>query len=65
MKVLIDIEDVKTYLKTLSSEHDEWWAPVNYMNGSCIVDYLLYADKKEAAADLNHFMTFELEESKQ
>jgi hypothetical protein len=60
MKVLIDIEDVKIYLKTLSADHDEWWAPVNLMNGSCIQEYLEYAGKKEAAADLNHFIVYEL-----
>lgn len=60
MKVLIDLEDFKAFLKTLPHYEDEWYAQENWMNGIGFHDYLVWAGKKKAATELHQFLENEL-----
>ena len=60
MKVTIDLNDLKKFIKTLESYSDEWYGPVNYMTGSCIKDFLEWKGEKEIAEEFNQFLQKEL-----
>jgi len=50
MKVTIDLNDLKKFIKTLDSDSGEWYGPwygpINYMTGSCIKDFLEWKGEK-------------------
>lgn len=56
MKVTIDLEDLKKFIKTLDSDSDEWYGPENYMTGSCINDFLVWKGEKEMAKEFGDFL---------
>jgi len=56
MKVTIDLNDLKKFIKTLDSDSDEWYGPVNYMTGSCINDFLEWKGEKEMAEEFSDFL---------
>ena len=60
MKVLIDLDDLKKFIKTLDSDSDEWYGPENYMTGRCIQDFLEWIGEKEIVEDFNKFLQEEI-----
>lgn len=61
MKVLIDLEDLKEFVNSLPHHKDEWYAPVNFMTGYCLADFLEWNGKKKIAKEFRFFLEKELE----
>ena len=60
MKVTIDLNDLKKFIKTLDSNSDEWYGPENWMTGKCIQDFLEWKGEKEIAEEFGKFLQKEL-----
>ena len=56
MKVTIDLNDLKKFIKTLDSDIGEWYGPFNYITGSCIRDFLEWKGEKEMVEAFNKFL---------
>ena len=61
MKAIIDLEDLKEFINSLSSDKDEWYGPENYMIGDCICNFLEWNDKKKIAKEFRFFLDKELD----
>jgi hypothetical protein len=61
MKTTIDLEDLKEFVNSLPQGKDEWYAPVNYMTGECLADFLEWNGKKKIAKEFRFFLDKELE----
>ena len=61
MKVTIDLEDLKSFIKTVSADSDEWYGPQNYMTGDCICEFLEWNNKKEIAKEFRNFLNKEID----
>jgi hypothetical protein len=55
MKVLIDLEEVKKFIKTLSYNSDEWYGQENTLTLSCIIEMLEALGKTKAHEELSDF----------
>lgn len=44
-KITISLEQIESYIKTLSGEYDEWWAPEYSLYGDGLIDFLKTVDK--------------------
>ena len=56
MKVTIDLENLKDFINTLPKHKDEWYAPVNYMYGDCIAEFLVWNGNNKIAKEFIHFL---------
>jgi hypothetical protein len=60
MKAIIDLEDLKSFIKTVSDYPDEWYGPQNYMTGDCICEFLEWNNKKKIAKEFRSFLDEEI-----
>jgi hypothetical protein len=44
-KITISLEQIESYIKTLSGEYDEWWSPEYDLYGNGLIDFLKTVDK--------------------
>ena len=61
MKTTIDLEDLKEFVNSLPQHKDEWYAPVNYMTGDCLANFLEGTGKNKIAQEFRFFLDKELE----
>lgn len=61
MKTTIDLEDLKEFVNSLPQHKDEWYAPVNYMTGDCLANFLEWNGKNKIAKEFRFFLDKELE----
>ena len=61
MKTTIDLEDLKEFVNSLPQHRDEWYAPVNYMTGDCLANFLEWNGKNKIAKEFRFFLDKELE----
>ena len=52
---------LQTWIKILPFFVVEWYAPVNYMTGDCLADFLEWNGKKKIAKEFRFFLEKELE----
>lgn len=58
MKVTIELEELKEYIKTLHVHYDEWWAPVYNLETDGIVNYFAQTGRKKDKAFAKELDTF-------
>jgi hypothetical protein len=56
MKTTIDLDDLKEFINSLPQHKDEWYAPVNWMTGDCIANFLEWNNKKKIAKEFRFFL---------
>lgn len=55
MKITFDIEDLKQFYLSQSTDKDEWWGPERDLNVSGIILFLEYLNKNKAVAEMENF----------
>lgn len=56
MKITFDIEDLKKFYLSQSTDKDEWYGPERELNISGVMLFLEYLDKKKSIAEMEDFM---------
>jgi hypothetical protein len=59
--VIIDLEDLKEFVNSLSMGKTEWYGPENYMTGDIICGFLEWNGKKKIAKEFRFFLEKEME----